>query len=172
METTVQIPEKPYLKSSEVARLFGVNHSTVFLWVKKGRLKPKRTLGGNFRFSRDQVVSLWEQHANGRSRGENRTRPRFTIMCPVTVSGLVGGEPFSCSAVVTDISSHGVGLRVEDTRGMLSLFRQGRVETVDIRNKDHAVIRETVRGTVRHFELVDEGEINLGISLSQVREES
>ena len=55
MNPYAPLPEKPYLRTAEVANAFGVTPSSVFTWVKNGRLKPIRTPGGNFRFARADV---------------------------------------------------------------------------------------------------------------------
>jgi excisionase family DNA binding protein len=70
--------QKPFLKSSEVARIFNVDHSTVFLWVKKRRLHPIRTPGGNFRFAKAEVERLFRE-VRGKEN-ERRKSPRFQVL--------------------------------------------------------------------------------------------
>lgn len=165
MDASGPVPDRPYLKSSEVAALFGVNHSTVFLWVRKGRLRPKRTLGGNFRFARDQVVALWEQHHGTAHQRESRGTPRFTVLCPVRLTLHTGEGDHDANAVVTDICASGVGLRITDNAASLPAVTGADNVVVDIRNTAHAVIRESVRGTLRHFAVLDNGDITMGIAL-------
>jgi len=44
----------------EVARIFGIDPSTVRAWGDKGKLEMIKTPGGHRRFYRDQVLDLYE----------------------------------------------------------------------------------------------------------------
>jgi excisionase family DNA binding protein len=74
-------PQKAYLKSSEIAKIFNVDHSTVFLWVKKRKLHPIRTPGGNFRFTRAEVEKLFRETTA--KFAERRKSQRFEVHFPV-----------------------------------------------------------------------------------------
>lgn len=59
------LPESPFLLTSEVADLFGVDTRTVQRWVRQGKLHPVRTPGGHlWRYSRDQVEQLLSGRSN------------------------------------------------------------------------------------------------------------
>lgn len=48
-----------YISTSEVARVFGVDRSTVSRWVTSGTLRPAITTpGGHHKFTRDAVNAL------------------------------------------------------------------------------------------------------------------
>ena len=49
---------KKFYTTGEVARMFGVAPSTVWLWVKEGRIHAIRTLGGRYRIPADEVERL------------------------------------------------------------------------------------------------------------------
>jgi excisionase family DNA binding protein len=81
---------KNYLKSTDVAQLFGVNPSTVALWVKKGMLKPCKTLGRNYRFRRNDIENLWLEKgiptpSQQKPYEEKRKEERFPFTCPARV---------------------------------------------------------------------------------------
>lgn len=52
-------PEHPPMRTSEVARLFRVDPSTVTRWAQAGRLSHFLTLGGQRRFDRAEVLALY-----------------------------------------------------------------------------------------------------------------
>lgn len=47
-----------WLRSSEVASMFGVDRRTVLNWARTGRLNSQRTLGGHRRYLEPEVLSL------------------------------------------------------------------------------------------------------------------
>ena len=49
---------RQYLTRSDVARLFEVSPATVARWTREGKLPFVRTLGGQRRYARDQMVAL------------------------------------------------------------------------------------------------------------------
>ncbi|WP_018655853.1 helix-turn-helix domain-containing protein [Actinomadura flavalba] len=49
------------MKTSEVARLFGVTPYTVIRWTRRGLLSPGQTPGGQLRFDRAKVLELWRR---------------------------------------------------------------------------------------------------------------
>ena len=54
--------DEPLMKTSEVARLAGVDRSTVTKWVHAGQLKYEYvTPGGHYRFRRDVVDELLQK---------------------------------------------------------------------------------------------------------------
>ena len=51
--------EKSYLRSGQVAKLFGVERRTVTGWAKRGRPHPTdNSIGGHYRFSRQEVAGM------------------------------------------------------------------------------------------------------------------
>lgn len=50
------------LTSGQVARMFGVSYTTVHRWVARGLLPGMRTLGGELRFKKADVLKLKETH--------------------------------------------------------------------------------------------------------------
>ncbi|HEY5989200.1 MAG TPA: MerR family DNA-binding transcriptional regulator, partial [Streptosporangiaceae bacterium] len=50
-----------YLAVGEVARLFGVDPSTVRRWERDGRFKARRTFGGQRRYSRVDIEAAIAQ---------------------------------------------------------------------------------------------------------------
>lgn len=58
METTRQRDGGRLLPPSEVARLFGVDPRTVAGWAKAGKLKFRRTVGGQRRYPESEVRAL------------------------------------------------------------------------------------------------------------------
>ncbi|WP_081639799.1 MerR family transcriptional regulator [Actinomadura flavalba] len=51
------------MKTSEVARLFGVTPYTVVRWTRRGFLSPGRTPAGHLRFDRAEVLRLFRDGA-------------------------------------------------------------------------------------------------------------
>lgn len=49
------------MSSGDVARVFGVDVTTVGRWADEGRLPHFKTLGGQRRFRRDDVARLKDQ---------------------------------------------------------------------------------------------------------------
>jgi excisionase family DNA binding protein len=47
-----------FLQVGKVAEKFGVDPSTIHLWIRKGSLKAQRTLGGHFRIPIEEVERL------------------------------------------------------------------------------------------------------------------
>jgi excisionase family DNA binding protein len=56
---------KKYFITSEVAELFAVSVKTVRRWAKKGKLPVVVTLGGHYRFPKDEVKNILSQHRRG-----------------------------------------------------------------------------------------------------------
>jgi excisionase family DNA binding protein len=160
--------KKTYLKSAEVAGLFGVNRTTISLWVKKGRLKPHKTLGGNFRFRRGDVERLFASRAasNFEAAGADRRRePRYAFNHPITVRiGETEPSP-TYNATVRDISGHGIGLVVFDSPDFARKLSEENAGELRVLNLPGMLFREEVVGRVEHFEKVGDREIAVGVSL-------
>ncbi len=158
------VQDKPFLKASEVARLFGVSHSTVFRWVKAGRLRAKRTLGGNFRFDRREIQRLWEQQT-GRQGDEHRRESRFRVNMSTTVNVRWNGRSFLYNARITNVSDRGIGLVVyDDNRWFHNLLSQ-QIRTLELMNDGATVLKETFTGAVRHFTRLDALKTEVGVEL-------
>ncbi len=54
---------REFMKTSEVARLFGVTPYTVVRWTRRGFLSPGRTPAGHLRFDRAEVLRLFRDGA-------------------------------------------------------------------------------------------------------------
>lgn len=155
---------KPFLKSSEVAKIFNVDHSTVFLWVKRKKLHPIRTPGGNFRFTRGEVDRLFrETRANEKER---RRSPRFTVFFPVTVQ--IGKETNVCclEGHIQDISDKGIGLVVHNNKLPMDDWTSGKINEVLIKNVDVGVFRDSVQCAVRHSYVVNDSDVAVGLLVS------
>ena len=71
-----------YLTTTNAAQFFNVTRFTVLNWIKQGKLKAVRTLGGHQRIPRENITSLIQK---------NRiTPPRFSDVKPKDK------EPFIC----------------------------------------------------------------------------
>lgn len=66
---------KKYLTTSQAAKLLSVSPDTVLKWVKAGKIKSYRTLGGHFRIPAD-ALGLNGRHSGGIS-GHNGPFPEF-----------------------------------------------------------------------------------------------
>lgn len=165
MAATISIPQKNFLKTSEVAKLFNVNHSTVFFWVKKGKLKPVKTPGGNFRFGRQQIERLLEQRER-KSTKDDRKETRFEGEFIVVIKTEQENAPLYNKAIITDMSRKGLGLIIEDNNGLMKELNNGEITEVTIMNYENPLFNKKTTGWVRHFEQVGEGKIALGVALT------
>jgi len=52
---TDDLKDKDFLTTSEAARLLSVSPDTVLKWVRAGKIKSRRTLGGHFRIPRNEL---------------------------------------------------------------------------------------------------------------------
>ncbi len=57
--------KEAYFITSEVADLFAVSVKTVRRWAKKGKLPVVVTLGGHYRFPKDEVKGILNQQRRG-----------------------------------------------------------------------------------------------------------
>jgi excisionase family DNA binding protein len=160
--------QKTYLKSAEVAGLFGVNRTTISLWVKKGKLKPHKTLGGNFRFRRSDIEKLLAgRAASGRQAAgaDRRREPRYRFNHPIIVRiGETEPSP-TYSAAIRDISGHGLGLVVFDNLDFTRRLDEERAGELRVQNLPRGLFREEVVGRVEHFERIGDREVAVGVSL-------
>jgi len=58
------------LTTGEVAKLCGVTPDAVLKWIKKGKLRATRTVGGHYRVSREACVELGLAKSNGDEPGD------------------------------------------------------------------------------------------------------
>ncbi|MBD3344427.1 MAG: MerR family transcriptional regulator [Chitinivibrionales bacterium] len=161
-----QIPQRPFLKASEVARIFNVNHSTVFLWVRKGILRPNKTLGGNFRFSRDHIVKLWEKKGEGSQIRNKRKEKVHHDGFVVSLKMNDNTKVTYYSAIITDMSPQGLDLIIENKNGLKDQLAQDKVKEVAILNYQNPLFKEKLTGTIKHYDVFDDGRITMGVSLS------
>ncbi len=157
--------KKTYLKSSEVARLFNVNHSTVFLWVKKGKLKAKKTLGGQFRFLKSDIEQFLQEKSDKNyeeKRSEKRYKAQFFVVLKLNCQRKTYYNP----ATVTDISSHGIGLNMESDRGLVQELHNGEISNVTIMSYNNTLFKSKTRGTIKHIHFNNEHSISLGVALN------
>lgn len=56
MDESGELPE--HMAPSEVAQLLGYAHVTVLRWIHSGKLRARRSPGGTYRVSRDEVERL------------------------------------------------------------------------------------------------------------------
>ena len=47
-----------WLRSSEVAGMFGVDRRTILNWARSGKISSQRTAGGHRRYREDDALSL------------------------------------------------------------------------------------------------------------------
>lgn len=160
MITLSDFHQKSYLKSAEVARLFNVDHSTVFLWVKKGKLRPLRTPGRNFRFSHEEVRKILDERSNKKTN--QRNTPRFKVEYPVIIKTSLQSE-HSYDALITGISSHGLSLSVSDNGTFLRQLEKNEVTSLLVFNKQHTLLKDTIEGTICHFNKIDNEKISIGL---------
>jgi len=50
--------DEPWIKTPQACKHLGISVPTIHRWVKNGKLKAKRTPGGDFRFRRSQLDAL------------------------------------------------------------------------------------------------------------------
>ena len=165
MSTITPIPQKNFLKTSEVARIFNVNHSTVFLWAKKGKLKAKRTPGRNLRFYREDIERLLETRKKKRYKNK-RKEERYSIQFTLILKTVQMGTSHYNTATVTDMSQHGVGMVVEDNNGLLKDLNKGDVSEVTIMNFENPLFRKKTTGDIRHYRAEGIGKILMGVALA------
>ena len=58
---------KDYLTTPELARLCGVSRFTTLIWIKQGRVKTMKTVGGHHRIPLSEAISFFETLHNGNS---------------------------------------------------------------------------------------------------------
>ncbi|MBX3742603.1 MAG: helix-turn-helix domain-containing protein [Akkermansiaceae bacterium] len=58
LNTSAENPEEPWINSYDACHHLGISIATLHRWVKSGRLKPKRTPGGVYRFRRSDLNAL------------------------------------------------------------------------------------------------------------------
>ena len=166
MNPYAPLPEKPYLRTAEVANAFGVTPSSVFTWVKNGRLKPIRTPGGNFRFARADVEKLrfGDQPREPRiPEGiDRRKEPRFKVHYAATIHISNDGNVSSFEATIQDISASGLGLLVHAPGDVSTIFSALRLDDVQIHNLPRSPLREVVPVQVKFARRINETEVVVG----------
>jgi excisionase family DNA binding protein len=53
--------ESRLFKVSDVAKTFGVDRHTIVRWIRSGRLKSQKTVGGHNRISEKEIIRLQEE---------------------------------------------------------------------------------------------------------------
>lgn len=153
-------PSRPFIKTAELARMLGVDRSTIFQWVQKGKLKPEKTPGRNFRFRREEVEKLF---GNGSDKQfeEKRKEPRFEINC----QGLVKAGDDVYFATIKDFSMSGMGLVVRSLNGFSESLKQGSIKTLSVSPQKNHVFKDWIMGEVRHWRQLDDGHAVVGLAL-------
>lgn len=152
---------KAYLKSSEVARIFNVDPSTVFLWVKKRKLKPIKTLGGNFRFAVAEVERLFKEMTGNKS--EKRKSPRFQVEFPVQLTLQENGGTVRCRGMLKDLSAEGMGLSVRLGEQLSNTVLTGNAKTLRVTFIDNKLLKDNLSVEVRHAEVIDDAHVSIGV---------
>jgi len=155
--------DKSYLKSSEIAKLFNVDHSTVFLWVKKKHLRPIKTPGGNYRFAKSDVERLF--HATRvQDVSEKRKYPRFAVSFPVEVSeGSALSEKVPAS--LSDVSLGGLGLTINKDASLYDNIRSGSTKVLRVYDVDSGIFKPEMEAEIRHVRDIDEEKAFVGLLL-------
>jgi len=161
----VQTPVKPFLTATEVSRLFCVDRSTVNLWVRKGKLHPLKTLGGNFRFRRETIMELLNR-ASGSEEEIKKKDPRFPVSYPIRITALENRHwQYNGSAV--DISANGIGLMIDDHNGLWKKLSTGIMQAVKVDALDESGNGLSVTGTIKGFHAEGTRRIRLGVELDK-----
>jgi excisionase family DNA binding protein len=58
------LPEKQYFRPREVAKIFDVSLSTIYLWIDTGRLEAERIAGTTIRITKESLEKLREAAIN------------------------------------------------------------------------------------------------------------
>ncbi len=156
--------QRPFLKSSEVAKLFNVDHSTIFLWVKKRKLHPIRTPGGNFRFTRGEVDRLFREVQGKES--EKRVGHRYSVFFPIVLELNNGLSSVSFEAIIQDISLKGLGLIIQDKNQTLSKIGIETPREAYVKTNGIGILKETVKGEIRYMHKINERQVSAGILIS------
>jgi excisionase family DNA binding protein len=163
MDLRGSLPDKPYLKTAEVAAAFGVDQSTVFLWTRKGRLRPIRTPGGTFRFARDEVAKLLLPAQAATT--ERRHEPRYPVNWPVILHTVSDGLLSSYEADVRDVSAGGMGLVVHHLkmpRKSVSINDNDRVTVI---NSSVSSLKPEIPAQVRFCRRLSETDVAIGVAV-------
>lgn len=59
---TDYLPDKPYFRLDEVARLFDVSRSTLYRWIEEGRLPSVKIAGKAVRIEREALLKIIEDN--------------------------------------------------------------------------------------------------------------
>jgi excisionase family DNA binding protein len=157
------LPEKPYLKTAEVARAFNVDQSTVFLWTKKNKLRPIRTPGGTFRFAREDVRRLLE--TDRPSPDNRRKEARFMVSWPVMLHMVTDGLLSSYEAEVHDVSASGMGLIIHHHKTPRKNISINALDTISIVNSAVAPLKPEISAQVRFCSRINETDIAVGVQI-------
>jgi excisionase family DNA binding protein len=161
MSLSAKIPDKAFLKTSEVAEILGANPSTVFSWVKKGMLRPVRTPGGTFRFARTDVEKLIGEYKD--IQDDRRKEPRFKVNYPASIVVSQGDLANTFDVTIRDLSVSGMGLVAKTTGDMSSVLSIKKGETVLVVNPPKSTLRETIPADVRFVRKMNDLEIAIGL---------
>jgi excisionase family DNA binding protein len=162
--STILNKQRDYLKSSDVAKLLNVNHSTVILWVKKKKLKPIKTPGGNFRFAKSEVERLLRSFREN-SDIEKRKHPRFAVHFPVLISNQNATE--KAEAVICDISNGGAGIEIAKSTECYRSIANNRTTPIKVFDLGSGFITQEIEAEVRHYRDIDDESAFIGLLLRQ-----
>ncbi|MBL8027286.1 MAG: helix-turn-helix domain-containing protein [Fibrobacteres bacterium] len=151
---------KSYLKSSEIAKLFNVDHSTVFLWVKKKQLKPIKTPGGNFRFAKSEVEKLFRE-TKAQTGQERRKHPRFAVAFNVALTSDFNGD--KVSALLRDISAEGISVAIKRESPLAGNIVSGKCTELSVRDCDSVVLKNGFTAEIRHVSDSNDGNVCVGL---------
>jgi excisionase family DNA binding protein len=163
MDINNALPDKAFLKTSEVATLLGVNPSSVFSWVKKGVLRPVRTPGGTFRFARSDIQKFIGEYQQ--VPVDRRRDPRFRVHYPAKIRIEKDGNIYTFEATLRDISATGMGLVVRSTGDLSNLVSAIHQKGVVIENMPASPLRDVVPVEIRYMRKLNPSEAALGLLL-------
>jgi excisionase family DNA binding protein len=164
----ISVDFKDSLSAHEVAELFGVSTADVFSWVQYGLMSYQKPPGGLFRFPREHVEKLLRDRHFEITSMDRRKEERFQFR--QTVELIVPDEDVhSYEAMTTDVSPGGVRLLLKTPDFLKHRMRQGDFFNVVINGLKPPLFQDQLSGTIRHFEMVDEHQMAVGVELHKGR---
>lgn len=74
MTTTTAAEPGRLIGTREVARMFAVSERTVVYWASRGKLTAVRTLGGHYRFRREDIEAVTQKAPTADARQEDKAQ--------------------------------------------------------------------------------------------------